>query len=143
MKKHLKKREMEVLKLRYGIGSLDGNGMTLEEVGKVLGVTRERIRQIEAKAIRSLSKKKEIKGLVNYMDYPDIASLAVPKPMLFISGDKDKLFPVPGVEKAFARMHEVWGETDRLETRIEAQPHECNLKNQNDILSFFDKYLNK
>ena len=79
--------------------------------------------------------------LRNYMDYPDIASLAVPKPMLFISGDKDKLFPVPGVEKAFARMHEVWGETDRLETRIEAQPHECNLKNQNDILSFFDKYL--
>lgn len=79
--------------------------------------------------------------LRNYMDYPDIASLAAPKPMLFVSGAKDKLFPVPGVEKAFARMHEVWGDGAALETRIEDQPHECNLRNQQDILDFFEKYL--
>ena len=81
--------------------------------------------------------------LRNYLDYPDIASLAAPKPMLFIAGDKDKLFPVPGVEKAFARMHEVWGPSDRLETRIEAQPHECNLRNQKEILEFLDKHLKR
>ena len=79
--------------------------------------------------------------LRNYLDYPDIASLAAPKPMLFISGSKDKLFPVPGVEKAFARMREVWGTSNKLITKIEDQPHECNLGNQKDILDFLDKYL--
>jgi RNA polymerase sigma factor, sigma-70 family len=45
-------REMDVLRLRYGLA--DGRTRTLEEVGKVFGVTRERIRQIESKALRKL-----------------------------------------------------------------------------------------
>jgi len=45
-------REREIIKLRYGIG--DGYTYTLEEVGKIFNVTRERVRQIEAKAIRKL-----------------------------------------------------------------------------------------
>lgn len=50
----LTEREEKVLRLRYGIG--DGRPRTLEEVGKEFGVTRERIRQIEAKALRKLRK---------------------------------------------------------------------------------------
>jgi RNA polymerase primary sigma factor len=45
-------REREIVKLRYGIG--DGYTYTLEEVGRIFRVTRERVRQIEAKAIRKL-----------------------------------------------------------------------------------------
>ena len=45
-------REREVLKLRYGIG--DGHTYTLEEIGKIFKVTRERIRGVEASAIRKL-----------------------------------------------------------------------------------------
>ena len=45
-------REREIIKLRYGIG--DGYTYTLEEVGKIFKVTRERVRQVEAKAIRKL-----------------------------------------------------------------------------------------
>jgi RNA polymerase primary sigma factor len=45
-------REREIIKLRYGIGT--GYTYTLEEVGRIFKVTRERVRQIEAKAIRKL-----------------------------------------------------------------------------------------
>jgi RNA polymerase primary sigma factor len=48
----LSKREREVLEMRFGLK--DGQGHTLEEVGQAFGVTRERIRQIEAKALRKL-----------------------------------------------------------------------------------------
>jgi RNA polymerase primary sigma factor len=50
--KTLSPREEEVLKMRFGIG--DGSEHTLEEVGKKFAVTRERIRQIESKALRKL-----------------------------------------------------------------------------------------
>ena len=50
--KTLTPREEKVIKLRYGLG--DGYDHTLEEVGRIFKVTRERIRQIEAKALRKL-----------------------------------------------------------------------------------------
>lgn len=87
-----------------------------------------------------------IPNLRRYMDYPDIASLAAPKPMLFVSGKRDKLFPIPGVEDAFNKMHAVWdamGASEKLETFILDQPHECNLNNQKMILEFFNRNLRK
>ena len=59
-------REEKVLKLRFGIE--DGRTRTLEEVGKEFNVTRERIRQIEAKALRKLrhpSRSKKLKDFLN------------------------------------------------------------------------------
>jgi RNA polymerase primary sigma factor len=62
----LSEREAKVLKLRFG---LEGNkSMTLEEVGKVFGVTRERIRQIEAKALRKLKHPSRRKKLQDYLE---------------------------------------------------------------------------
>ena len=87
-----------------------------------------------------------IPNLRRYMDYPDIASLAAPKPMLFVSGKRDKLFPIQGVEDAFNKMHAVWdamGASEKLETFILDQPHECNLNNQKMILEFFNRNLRK
>ncbi len=50
--KTLTYREREIIRLRYGLG--DGYTYTLEEVGRIFRVTRERVRQIEAKAVRKL-----------------------------------------------------------------------------------------
>jgi len=62
----LSDREAKVLKLRFG---LEGSKqMTLEEVGKVFGVTRERIRQIEAKALRKLKHPSRRKKLQDYLE---------------------------------------------------------------------------
>ncbi|MBR5871628.1 MAG: RNA polymerase sigma factor RpoD [Clostridia bacterium] len=59
-------REEEVLKLRFGLK--DGRTRTLEEVGKVFNITRERIRQIEAKALRKLRHPSRSKRLKDYLD---------------------------------------------------------------------------
>ena len=83
-------------------------------------------------------------GLRQWMDYPHIASMACPKPMLFINGSQDKLFPVAGVEKAFAIMHDTWQSQhadDKLEMEIWDMPHSCNKKAQQRVLDFFRKYL--
>jgi RNA polymerase primary sigma factor len=64
--KSLKEREAEVLRLRFGIG--DGVPHTLEEVGKIFKVTRERVRQIEAKALRKLRHPARAKNLKGFLD---------------------------------------------------------------------------
>jgi len=61
----LNPRERKVLELRFGIK--DGRSRTLEEVGKEFGVTRERIRQIEAKALRKLRHPSRSKRLKDYL----------------------------------------------------------------------------
>ncbi len=63
--KTLQKREQEVLELRFGL--LDGTCYTLEEVGKRFNVTRERIRQIEAKALRKLRHPSRAKKLKDFL----------------------------------------------------------------------------
>ena len=63
--KTLQKREQEVLELRFGL--IDGTSYTLEEVGKRFNVTRERIRQIEAKALRKLRHPSRAKKLKDFM----------------------------------------------------------------------------
>ena len=85
-----------------------------------------------------------IPGLRQYLDYPHIASLACPKPMLFINGTKDKLFPVSGVKDAFSEMHQVWksqGADNLLDTELWEIPHSCGLKAQEKMLEFLDKNL--
>lgn len=83
-------------------------------------------------------------GLRRWLDYPHIASIACPKPMLFINGSQDKLFPVAGAQKAFAIMHDVWksqGAGDNIETELWDIPHSCPLKAQERVLRFFLKFL--
>jgi RNA polymerase primary sigma factor len=64
--KTLSYREREIIKLRYGIG--DGYTYTLEEVGRIFKVTRERVRQVEAKAIRKLQHPVRARKLEGFID---------------------------------------------------------------------------
>ena len=73
MLKTLTYREREILKLRYGIG--DGYTYTLEEVGKIFKVTRERVRQVEAKAIRKLQhpvRSRKLEGFLETTGWGDL-----------------------------------------------------------------------
>lgn len=66
MKECLPERNIEILKLRFGFET--GRCMTLEEVGNIFGVTRERIRQIESKSIKMLRRSRKFRHLKDYME---------------------------------------------------------------------------
>jgi len=90
--KTLTYREREIIKLRYGIG--DGYTYTLEEVGRIFKVTRERVRQVEAKAIRKLQhpvRARKLQGFVDGSVYREVrnggaASAIVAGPLAAVLG---------------------------------------------------------
>ncbi len=69
-------REREILRLRYGLA--DGYAYTLEEVGKIFSVTRERVRQIESKAVRKLQQPYRSRSLASFLDGCDLPSAEEP-----------------------------------------------------------------
>lgn len=80
----------------------------------------------------------------NHLDYPDVASIACPKPMLFFNGTEDKLFPVAGVETSYAKMRNVWesrGVSDRLVTKLWPVPHEFNSAMQREAFEWLEGVL--
>jgi dienelactone hydrolase len=83
-------------------------------------------------------------GLFNDLDYPDVATLACPKPMLFFAGEKDLLFPISSVNDAFAKMHRVWesqGAGDKLVTRLMPVGHTFNIAMQDEAFAWLDRQL--
>lgn len=83
-----------------------------------------------------------IPDIRRYMDYPHVASIACPKPMLFTNGTKDKLFPIEGVKSAYETMRQVWESQDageHFQTKIYDLPHFCSKEIQQAILDFFNK----
>jgi RNA polymerase primary sigma factor len=69
-------REREILRLRYGLA--DGYTYTLEEVGKIFSVTRERVRQIESKAVRKLQSPYRSRALTGFLDGVEPMPVDVP-----------------------------------------------------------------
>src|ERR1043166_2254263 len=83
-------------------------------------------------------------GLLHLLDYPDIASLACPKPMLFHNGEQDRLFPVPAVQDAYAKLRQIWQSQradDRLETRLWNVPHVFNRDMQDAAFAWLDRVM--
>jgi len=83
-------------------------------------------------------------GIFNYLDHMDVAGIACPKPMLFYHGRYDRLFPVPGVEKAYKKLHKIWdsqGADSNLVTRIWENKHVINKDMQDEAFLWLDKYF--
>ena len=85
----------------------------------------------------------QIPFITRWLDNPDIASLACPKPALFISGLADKLFPA-GVEEAYEQMRKVWesrGAAERFTCTRYPAPHCFNRDMQAEVVEFFQREL--
>lgn len=84
-------------------------------------------------------------GVFNYFDFPDIASIACPKPMLFFNGEKDTLFPVDSVKEAYEKMRRIWASqnaADKLTTKIwEGEGHVFIDVMQEEAFKWLDKNL--
>ncbi len=83
-------------------------------------------------------------GLSHYLDYPDVASIACPKPMMFCCGSHDDLFPVESINEAYAKMRKVWDSQkagNNLVTKIYDSPNEFNLLMQSDAFLWLEKLM--
>lgn len=81
-------------------------------------------------------------GLANLLDYPDVAALACPKPMLFFNGESDHLFPRAAVEPAFAKMRAIWtsqGAADKLVTKFWPGGHQFSMEMQEEAFHWLDE----
>jgi dienelactone hydrolase len=85
-----------------------------------------------------------IPGLYRQMDHPDIASLAMPKPLMVINGIKDPLFEPEGVRAAHAKLASCYakaGVPDNFKGIIEDREHEFNAERQADAWAWFARHL--
>lgn len=96
----------------------------------------------DATSVSDLSMR--ISGLRDSLDFPDIAGMACPKPMLFISGSEDPLFPEESVRKAFRRITGIYsshGVPDKAVTAFSDEGHHCGRDVQDSVYAFFSRCI--
>ena len=94
--------------------------------------------------IRGIGFTKIIPGIYHHMDHPDIASLAMPKPLMVINGSQDRLFELAGVHashKKIAQCYAKAGVPEHFNSIIEDAPHQFNLERQSDAWAWFEKWV--
>jgi len=98
-----------------------------------------------AKHIRStIGHTKIIPGIYQLLDHPDIASIAMPTPLLVINGKQDALFELEGVQHAHHKLAQCYakaGVPDHFQGVIEDRPHEFNADRQADAWSWLARWL--
>ncbi|MES5099812.1 alpha/beta fold hydrolase [Agrobacterium sp. BA1120] len=85
-------------------------------------------------------------GLMQHMDYPDVASLAAPNSMLILAGEKDTLFPPASVTEAFGKMKDVWAAwnaADRFESKIWPGGHVFEADQQDYAFDWLDRQFGR
>ena len=100
--------------------------------------------QLKRRVTNTIGHTKLVPGLYRHLDYPDVASLAMPTPLLVINGSKDELFEPAGVRASFEKLaacYQKAGVPERLRTRLYDAPHEFNREMQTEAWSFLEKHL--
>jgi len=85
-----------------------------------------------------------VPGLLEYMDYPDIGSLAMPSALLVVHGQQDSLFPPDGVKAAVDSLRQSYraiGKPERFDTLFFNGPHKFSLEAQRKMMDWFDRWV--
>ena len=100
--------------------------------------------QLARRVRNTIGHSKLVPGLYRYLDYPDVAALAMPTPLLVINGGRDGLFEPAGVRASFEKLaacYQKAGIPDRLRTRLYDTPHEFNAEMQAEAWAWLAKHL--
>ena len=87
---------------------------------------------------------KVVPGLYRHLDYPDVASLAMPTPLLVINGSKDGLFHLEGVKASFDKLRACYakaGRPDHFCPRLYDTPHEFNGQMQAEAWAWLKRWV--
>jgi dienelactone hydrolase len=101
-------------------------------------------RQLKRHIRNTIGHTKVVPGLYRHLDYPDVASLALPAALLVINGSKDQLFDLDGVHASFAKLaacYQKAGVAERLRTRLYDTPHEFNAQMQAEAWEWLKKWV--
>jgi hypothetical protein len=82
--------------------------------------------------------------LYRYLDYPDVASLAMPTPLLVINGSKDTLFDLDGVKTCFEKLQACYakaGQPAHFRSRLYDTPHEFNTEMQAEAWAWLKQWV--
>jgi hypothetical protein len=85
-----------------------------------------------------------VPGLYQHLDYPDVASLAMPTPMFVINGTKDGLFDLDGVKASFAKLNACYakaGVPNHCRTQFYETPHEFNTEMQAEAWAWLKRFV--
>jgi dienelactone hydrolase len=100
--------------------------------------------QLQKKVRNTIGHTKVVPGLYQHLDYPDVASLAMPTPLLVINGTKDGLFDLDGVKASFAKLNAAYskaGAPDHCRTRFYETPHEFNAEMQTEAWAWLKRFV--
>jgi len=100
--------------------------------------------QLRKQVRNSIGFTKIVPGLYQYLDYPDVTSLAMPAAFLVINGSKDALFAQDGVRASFDKLNACYkkaGIPDKCRTRMYDTPHEFNAEMQTEAWEWLKKWL--
>ncbi|MEI2724672.1 MAG: alpha/beta hydrolase family protein [Verrucomicrobiota bacterium] len=100
--------------------------------------------QLKQHVRNTIGHTKVVPGLYQHLDYPDVASLAMPTPMLVINGTQDGLFDLDGVKASFAKLNACYtkaGMADHCRTQFYDTPHEFNAEMQAEAWAWLKRFV--
>ena len=100
--------------------------------------------QLQSRVRNTIGHTKLVPGLYRYLDYPDVASLALPSALLVINGSRDQLFDLKGVHASFEKLSGCYkkaGVPDKFRARLYDTPHEFNLEMQAEAWEWLKKWV--
>jgi dienelactone hydrolase len=100
--------------------------------------------QLKDHVRNSIGHTKLVPGLYRYLDYPDVATLAMPAALLIINGSKDRLFDLEGVRQSFDKIRACYkkaGIADKVRARFYHTPHEFNRDMQAEAWEWLKKWV--
>ena len=100
--------------------------------------------QLQKHVRHTIGHTKVVPGLYRYLDYPDVASLAMPAALMVINGRRDSLFELGGVERSFEKLNRCYkkaGIPERIATRMYDAPHEFNEAMQDEAWEWLKRWV--